>query len=101
MAADSVSRRAERISLHADIDFRRPGDHRFRGQLLDFSSLGCRLEVPVEVSLDDVVWVSFPGLKPTQGYVCWVDGRIVGIEFDRPLYPAVFEAVHTRMRDAA
>ena len=101
MASDSVSRRAERVPLHADIDFRRPGDHRYRVQLLDFSALGCRIEVPVQVSLDDIVWISLPGLESIQGYVCWVDGWIVGIEFDRPLYPSVFEAVRDRMRDTS
>ena len=101
MAADSVSRRVERVPLHAEIDFRRPGDHRYRVQLLDFSALGCRIEVPVEVQQHDLTWVSLPGLESIQGHVCWVDGWIVGIEFDRPLYPAVFEAVRDRMRDAS
>ena len=101
MASDSVSRRAERVPLHADIDFRRPGDHRYSVQLLDFSALGCRIETPVQVSLDDIVWISLPGLESIQGYVCWVDGWIVGIEFDRPLYHSVFEAVRDRMRAAS
>ena len=101
MAADSVSRRAERVPLRADIDFRRAGENRHRVHILDFSPQGCRIEVPVEVQPHDLIWVSLPGLESIQGHVCWVDGWIVGIEFDRPLYPAVFEAVHARMRDAS
>lgn len=64
MPADSVERRAERVTIEVDIDFRRPGDHRYRVYLLDFSALGCR------------------------------------IEFERPLYPSVFEAVRDRLRAA-
>ena len=101
MTADSVPRRAERVPLHADIDFRRSGDHRYRVLLLDFSTLGCRIEAPVKVSLDDLLWISLPGLDSIQGYVCWVDGWVAGIEFERPLYPSVFEAVRDRMRDAS
>ena len=98
MASDSVSRRAERVPLHADIDFRRPGEQRHRVQLLDFSMMGCRIEAPIQVSLDDIVWISLPGLEAIQGYVCWVNDWTAGIEFDRPLYPSVFEAVRDRMR---
>lgn len=97
MAADSVSRRAERVSLHANIDLRRLGDHRYRVQLLDFSALGCRIEAPVKVSLDDNIWISLPGLESIQAYVCWVEGWTAGIEFERPLYPSVFEAIRDRM----
>lgn len=98
MEVEGTPRRAERELLHAEIDFRRQGDHRYRVRLLDFSRLGCRIEVPVKVSLDDVIWVNLPGLEAIQGSVCWVDEWIAGVEFDRPLYPSVFEAVRDRMR---
>lgn len=98
MPADSVKRRAERVPIEVEIDFRRPGDHRYRVQLLDFSALGCRIEAPVKVSLDDIIWISLPGLESIQAYVCWVDGWIAGVEFERPLYPSVFEAVRDRLR---
>ena len=101
MTSDSVPRRAERVPIEADIDFRRPGDHRYRVQLLDFSALGCRIETPVKVALDDHVRISLPGLESIQGYVCWVQGWTVGIEFDRPIYPSVYEAVRDRMRDSS
>lgn len=97
MPADSVERRAERVPIEVEIDFRRPGDHRYRVQLLDFSALGCCIEAPVKVSLDDIIWISLPGLESIQGYVCWVDGWIAGVEFERPLYPSVFEAVRDRL----
>lgn len=95
---DSHGRKAERTPLHADIDFRRTGEHRWRVNIVDVSPQGCRVELPVRVATDDKIWITFPGLEAIQGKICWVDEWIAGVEFDRPLYPAVFEMVEQRMR---
>lgn len=93
-------RRAERVELRADVDFRRTGDHRYRVNILDFSPEGCRIESPVTVSVGDTIWMSLPGLESIQGEVAWVRDWSVGVEFARPLYPSVFEMVRDRMRAA-
>ena len=100
MAADSVSRRAERVPLRADIDFRRVGDHRYRVHILDFSLQGCRIESPIVVCPDDIIWISLPGIETMQARVCWVDQWMVGVEFDTQLHEAVFNIVRERMRGA-
>ena len=63
MADSKDPRRAERIPLRADIDFRRSGEHRWRVNILDFSPEGCRVELPVRVKPDDSIWISLPGLE--------------------------------------
>jgi len=93
-------RRAERVLLRADIDFRRSGDHKYRVNILDFSPEGCRIEIPVKVKTGDRIWISLPGLESIAGQVRWVEGWTVGIKFDHPLYPSVFDMVHERMRTA-
>lgn len=93
-------RRAERVPLRADVDFRRAGDHRYRVNILDFSPEGCRMELPVVVAPGDTIWISLPGLESVQAEICWVKEWTVGVEFTRPLYPSVFELVHDRMRTA-
>ena len=55
-------RRAERVPLRADIDFRRAGEHRWRVNILDFSPRGlpgrsCRCKYQP----DDTIWISLPG----------------------------------------
>ena len=95
---DSHGRKAERVPLQADIDFRRTGEHRWRVDLLDFSPQGCRLELPVRVQGDDQIWISLPGLETLQGRICWVEEWVAGVEFDKPLHPAVFEMLEQRMR---
>ena len=61
MVDNSDPRRAERVPLRADIDFRRTGEHRWRVNILDFSPEGCRVELPVRVVPDDTIWISLPG----------------------------------------
>lgn len=100
MVDDSDPRRAERVTLRADIEFRRTGEHRWRVDILDFSPEGCRVDLPVRVVVDDNVWISLPGIESIQGTVCWVKEWQAGIEFANPLYPAVFEMLRSRMRSA-
>lgn len=98
--SDKKPRKAERVPLRADVDFRRAGDHRYRVNILDFSPEGCRMELPVNVETGDTIWISLPGLESIQAEVCWVKEWTVGVEFSRPLYPSVFELVRERMRTA-
>lgn len=100
MVDNSDPRRAERVALRADIDFRRSGEHRWRVNILDFSPEGCRVEVPVRVKPEDTIWISLPGLESIQGTVCWVKDWEAGVEFTNALYPSVFEMVRERMRTA-
>ena len=98
--SDKKPRKAERVSLRADVDFRRAGDHRYRVNILDLSPAGCRMELPVNVETGDTIWISLPSLESIQAEVCWVKEWTVGVEFTRPLYPSVFELVRERMRTA-
>lgn len=94
---DNNHRRTERTVLRADIDMRRPGDHRYRVNVMDFSPEGCRFESPIVVQPGHEVYVSLPGLETIQGVVRWTKEWMVGVEFTRPLYPAVFEMVRAKM----
>lgn len=95
---ESHGRRAERVSLRADIDFRRTGEHRWRVNLLDFSPQGCKVELPVKVTNEDMIWISLPGIEAVQGRIRWVEEWVAGVEFEHPIHQAVFDMVHDRMR---
>jgi len=100
MTVENHGRRAERVPLRADIDFRRAGERRWRVNILDFSPQGCRVELPVRVNDDDTIWISLPGIEAMQGRICWVKDWIAGVEFDRPIHVAVFDMIQERMRRA-
>ncbi len=97
MAEVTTPRRADRVPLRADIDFRRAGGNRYRVTILDFSPQGCRIEAPVRVDPGDIIWISFPGLESLQARVCWSEGWTAGVQFDRPLYPSVFDMIRDRI----
>nr|WP_294849580.1 PilZ domain-containing protein [uncultured Sphingomonas sp.] len=94
---DSDTRKAERVPLRADIDVRRPGDHRYKVNILDFSPEGCRIEIPINVDVGDSIFISLPGLETIESKVRWKKDWSVGVEFVRPLYPAVFDLMRKKM----
>ena len=100
MVDNKDPRRAERVPLRADIEFRRSGEHRWRVNILNFSPEGCRIEAPVRVKVDDTIWISLPGIETIQGTVCWVKEWEAGVEFASALHPAVFDMVRERMSKA-
>ena len=98
MVDDNDPRRAERVPLRADIEFRRTGEHRWRVDILDISPEGCRIDLPERVIPEEVIWIALPGIESLQARVCWVRDWVAGVEFVRPLHPAVFEMIASRMR---
>lgn len=91
-------RRSNRIALDADVALRRSGQNNYRVRVYDASPLGCKLEFVERPRVDEHVWVKFDGIDAIESSVCWVNGFVVGVEFVRPIYPAVFDALVTRLR---
>lgn len=42
--------------------------------------------------------IKFEGIETVQAEVCWIDGFIVGLRFERPFHPAVFDLLLARLR---
>lgn len=84
-------RKSARVSLRAEVQLRRSGHHHYVVSVHDISPEGCRLEFVERPRLDETVWVKFEGLDAIESSVCWLRGSDVGIEFVRPIYPAVFD----------
>ena len=97
VADSNHERRTVRVALSADIDVRRPGDHRYRAPLMDLSPDGCRVEVPVNVDPGDLLFISLPGIETIEGRVRWVKDWTAGVEFEKPLHAAVFDMIRNRM----
>lgn len=84
-------RRGRRETIHAEVFCRRSGQLGYQARLFDVSRHGCKIEFIGRPKLDDKVWVKFSGLQALPAYVCWVDGFIGGVEFDKAIHAAVFE----------
>ena len=94
---NQVPRRSARVGLSAEITLRRAGQNRYRVKILDASPHGCKAEFVERPQLDEHVWVKFEGLEALEALVCWVRGFEVGLEFERPIHPAVFEGLVSKL----
>jgi hypothetical protein len=93
------ARKAERIELSADLSLRRVGRQHYRARVFDVSPEGCKVEFVERPRLDELVWVKFDCLEAIEAAVCWVDGFYGGVKFLRPIYPAVFDLLLTKLQD--
>ena len=91
------SPRGDRVSLNCEVEFRRHGDARYRVDLLDFSPQGCCISPPVKVEPGESIWLRIPDMEAIHAKVIWTDQWKVGIEFDKPFHPAVFDSVVKRL----
>ena len=81
----------------AEIGMRRMGSFSFQVVLEDVSTGGCKVELVEFVEVNDHIIARFPGIEPFSAKVSWADARFAGIDFDRPLHPAVFEQLLSRL----
>jgi hypothetical protein len=93
-------RRSKRVVVTAQVTLRRHGRQNFRVQVFDASAHGCKVEFVERPEVQECLWVRFEGLEPLEARVRWLDGQFVGLEFSRPIHPAVFDLLAERMRRA-
>ena len=91
-------RRSPRVAVDAEVVLRRPGQSNYRVRVHDLSCHGCKIEFVERPRMDERAWIRFEGLEPLDALVCWVDGFVAGVEFDRPIHPAVFEMLLNRLK---
>ena len=91
-------RRAERVPIGAEIGLRRSFAHRCPVELIDLSVHGARVDVIERVQPGERLFVSLPGIETIEAAARWNSDFVAGVEFARPLHPAVFEMLCSRMR---
>jgi hypothetical protein len=90
-------RSARRFAVSAELAVRRTGSFSFQLPIDDVSSRGCKVELVEAVDSGDHVIARFPGLEPFSARVTWADTQHAGLQFERPLHPAVFDQLLTRL----
>lgn len=84
------SRRAPRIGFELPVRCKR-GVLRTTVMLRDMTTHGARIDGLEHLHLDEPITLLLPGLQAKEAYVAWHKDQAAGLEFDRPLHPAVFE----------
>jgi len=99
--ADTVQqqapRRSKRLELSAEVTLRRPGKHNFRVRAFDISNEGCKVEFIDRPDEGETMFIKFDGLDALQAKVRWIERSSIGLEFIRPIHPAVFELLVARL----
>ncbi len=97
-AKGEVPRQAERASVSAEVKLRRIGQPNYSVRMFDLSPEGCRIEVIERPRVGEHLMIKFEGLEIIRAEVCWIEGFIVGLKFERPLHPAVFDLLVARLQ---
>lgn len=95
---EKIARQTARAKLKPiDVRVRRVGQNAYHVRIFDLSPDGAKIEVVERPRVGEQMMVKFDGLEVLQSEVCWVDGFIVGLKFERPLHRAVFDLLLARM----
>lgn len=87
------ARRFNRDHVYIPIDIREHGAGRHKGQMIDLSQSGCRINCPVLLNLNRRVFVTLPELAPLEVEVIWKQGDEYGCSFHNGLHQAVYEHI--------
>ena len=90
-------RRSERVRVTSSIRVRPIGGFNHEVELADVSTAGCRVGLVEEVELGEPLIARFPELEPLVGAVRWKNAATAGLEFSKPMHPAVLDALVTRL----
>ena len=97
MTGQHERRRNPRLSLDADIEFRRRKETHYTVRMEDLTAEGCRIAPPERVDAGELVWVQLPSLESLSSHVKWTSDWQSGVEFDRPMHRAVFDLLAARL----
>lgn len=93
-----TGRKEERVELHVEVPLRKAGYHSGQAELADISSSGARVIAAERLVEGETVWLRFPGLEAIPARVAWTQEWTAGLEFQRPLHPAVLDMLLARLR---
>ena len=98
-ASEGERRRSDRFAGGAPIHARRIPGTNFEVPLDNISAGGCRIETLEECEEGDDIIARLPHLEPMGARIRWTLGRVAGLQFVRPLHPAVFNALLEQLRE--
>ena len=75
-----------------------PGQGRRLTAIGNRSPSGCSINFVDRPSVGERHWVKFEGMDALEGEVRWVENFNAGLKFIRPIHPAVFELLLTKLR---
>src|SRR6185295_1404942 len=90
-------RKAERVSVAAEVWLRRMGKNAYQCRVFDLSPDGCKAEMIERPLVGERAVIRLPGIEPLEAEVRWVEGPNAGLKFERSVPPAVFDLLLARL----
>jgi hypothetical protein len=88
---------SQRVPLSAEVSLRRLGQNQYRVQITDLSPEGCKVELVERPRVGEHLLLKFDGFEVLDAEVCWVEGFIAGLRFEKPFHAAVFDLLVQRL----
>jgi hypothetical protein len=88
----------ERAPYRGEVLLRRLGGTGYSVHVLDISPEGCKVELVETPRIGEHLLIKFDGLEALDVEVCWVEGPIGGLKFEKSFHPAVYEQLLKRLR---
>lgn len=93
-----LNRCSPRIALGGEVCLRRLGQNNYRVRVNDLSPEGCRVDLIERPRVGEHVLIKFDGLSALDAEVCWVEGFVAGVRFEKPIHPSVFDLLLERLK---
>ena len=93
-----VERASTRVKIGCEVTLRRIGHVSFRVDVRDMSPDGCRIDLVERPAIGETMHLKFDNLEVLECKVRWIDGYVAGLNFVRPIHPAVFDLLLHRLR---
>jgi len=93
-----LTRRSVRVALGGQVTLRRLGQNSYRVRVNDLSPEGCKVDLVERPRVGEHMLIKFDGLEALDAEVCWVDGFVAGLRFQKPIHGSVFDILLERLK---
>lgn len=90
-------RQSTRTSVGAEVSLRRVGQISYRVRVSDLSPEGCKVDLVERPRIEERLLIKFESLEVLEAEVCWVEGYVAGLRFEKTIHPAVFGLLLERL----
>ncbi len=80
------------------MSLRRLGQNNYRVRVNDLSPEGCKVDLVERPRVGEHMLIKFDGLEALDAEVCWVDGFVAGLRFQKPIHGSVFDILLERLK---
>lgn len=88
---------SQRISISVEVSLRRLGQNQYKVRVNDLSPEGCKVELVERPRVGEHLLLKFDGFEVLDAEVCWVEGFVAGLRFEKPFHEAVFDLLVQRL----